>query len=66
MTTTRPPIARNWIGMQVGDTKIIRTLDCYQVQSQVGKVRKKHPECSDWRWSTRSLPDGSIEVRRVR
>jgi hypothetical protein len=35
------------------------------VQSQVGKMRKKHPECSGWRWATRTLSDGNLEVRRV-
>lgn len=50
---------------KLGETRIIRTLDCWQIQSQVGKVRKKHPECAAWRLTTRKLDDGSVEVRRV-
>lgn len=65
-TATRRLIVRNWHLMQVGDQKTIRTLDCYQIQSQVGKVRSKRPECREWRWSTRTQPDGSVLVERVR
>jgi hypothetical protein len=57
--------ARRWYEWKLGETRIIRTLNCWQVQSQVGKVRKKRPECAGWRWSTRKLDDGSVEVRRV-
>lgn len=56
--------ARRWHEWRVGEERMIRTLNCYQVQSQVGKVRKKHPECRTWRWSTRSV-DGGLLVRRI-
>jgi len=57
--------ARRWHEWKLGETRIIRTLDCWQIQSQVGKVRKKRPECAALRWTTRKLDDGSVEVRRV-
>jgi|GEM_PF-6096408 len=66
MQTAHKPIARRWHEWQVGEQRIIRTLDCYQVQSQVGKFRKKHPECREWRWSTRSIEGGAIVVKRIR
>jgi len=65
MTTSEIRYARRWNEWQLGEVRIIRTLDCYQIQSQVGTMRRKHPECAAWRWSTRKLDDGSVEVRRV-
>jgi hypothetical protein len=54
-STTR--YARDWHTMQIGDIREIRTLTCYQVQSQVHWVRKRRPECRDWRWRTRTTGD---------
>lgn len=63
--TTAIRYARMWHEWRLGESRIIRTLDRYQIQSQVGKCRKKHPECIEWRWTTKTLPDG-VEVTRVR
>lgn len=65
MTISEIRYARRWNEWKRGEVRIIRTLDCYQIQSQVGAMRRKHPECAVWRWSTRKLDDGSVEVRRV-
>jgi hypothetical protein len=67
MTTTT--YARAWHLMQVGDIREICTLTCYQVQSQLGKVRQRRPECRDWRWRTRTAGDlrgPVLIVERVR
>ena len=64
MIATKFP--RLWHTMKVGDTRRIETLTTYQVQSQVGKVRKRYQRCAEWRWATRTLADGSLLVERVK
>jgi hypothetical protein len=57
--------AREWQAMQVGDRRVIRTLTCYQVQSQVGNLRRRHPEYRQRRWATRTQQDGTLLVTRI-
>lgn len=57
-------IARRWDECEIGEQWLLRTLDCYGVQKQVGKFRERHPLCAGWKWTTRSVAGGVI-VKRV-
>ena len=59
-------VKRSWHTMALGETRRVSGLTCYQVQSQVHWVRKRRPECRDWRWKTQSIPHGDLIVERIK
>lgn len=63
--TTAIRIARRWHEWKLNEQRILRTLDCYELQKQVGKFRERHPECREWRWRTKTIQGGML-VQRVK
>jgi hypothetical protein len=55
----------DWPKWEVNQVKVFPLKTVYELQTAAGKFRKRHPECSEWRWRCVTERHGVV-MRRIK